>query len=283
MKRRDLLAAAVAAPMLLRGQTHEQGIALLRKMQAALGGVERLVAVRDVDWTTAVKTWKASGAPGPNATRRIRWIRPNILRKDQRVGDVAVSYFFGGKGGWEIVPDLGLMELKGRELKFVRGEAGGFYPNKWLPDRDARLQVGYGGPGIIRITRDGSDFAKDLVVDPGSGLPLRISATSLSGTPATTYRRIRQRLEFIEWQTVEGIKWPHKLLNFHDDVKRAEITTSVIKINSGLDFSELSRKPGAEADKRVPLGATVPVTTRQHSSSRFGPGSRRGRGVPSSP
>ena len=54
MKRRDLLAAAVAAPMLLRGQTHEQGIALLRKMQAALGGVERLVAVRDVDWTTAV-------------------------------------------------------------------------------------------------------------------------------------------------------------------------------------------------------------------------------------
>ena len=263
MKRRDLLAVAVAAPMLLRGQTqrsnrapatHEQGIALLRRMQAALGGVERLVAARDVDWTTPVKTWQASGAPGPNATRRIRWIRPNILRKDQRIGDVAVSYFFGGKGGWEIVPDLGLMELQGRELEVVRGEAGGFYPNKWLPDRDPRLQVGSGGPGIIRITRDGSDFAKDLVVDPGSGLPLRISATSLSGTPATTYRRIRQRLEFIEWQIVEGIKWPHKLLNFHDDVKRAEITTSVIKINSGLDFSELSRKPGGWSGQKGSFG-----------------------------
>ena len=252
MKRRDLFTVAVAAPMLLRGQTqrtntaparHKEGMALLRRMQAALGGVERLVAVRDVDWNAAVKTWKASGAPGPNATRRIRWIRPNILRKDQHIGDAAISYFFDGTGGWEIVPDRGLMELKGRELEFVRGEAGGFYPIKWLPDRDSRLQIGSGGPGIIRITRDGSNVAKDLVVDPESELPVRSLSTHLSGTPATTYRRIRQRLEFIEWRTVDGIEWPQKLLNFHDDVKRAEITTSAIEINLGLDLSELSRKP----------------------------------------
>ena len=252
LRRRDLLATAMGAPMLLRGQTqrtnpapamHEQGLALLRRMQAALGGIEGLLAIRDVDWTAAVKTWKRSGAPSPDATRRIRWIRPNILRKDQRIGEVAVSYFFDGKGGWEIVPDVGLMDLKGRELEFVRGEAGGFYPNKWLPDRDTRLRVGSAGPDIIRISRDGSKAAKDLVVDPEFGLPVRISSEHLSGKPTTTYRRIRQRLEYIGWQTVDGIKWPHKLLNFHDDVKLAEITTSAIEINSGLDVRELARKP----------------------------------------
>jgi hypothetical protein len=196
-----------------------------------------------VDWTAVAKTWNTSGVPGPEFTRRIRWIRPNIFRKDQRGGKIAVSYFFDGQGGWEIIPDGGLMELKGRELEFVRGEAGGFYPTKWLPDRDSRLQIDSGGPGIIRITRDGSDRAKDIVVHPESGLPLRIFGTPLSGTPATTYRRVRQRLEFVAWQTLDGIKWPHKLLNFHDDVKLAEITTSAIKINSGLDLADLSRKP----------------------------------------
>ncbi len=252
MNRRDLLFIAGVAPMLLRGQSTqqpgatpaaEQGMALLRRMQAALGGAERLVAVRDVDWTAAGKTWKASGEPGPGATRRIRWIRPNILRKDQRVGDVIVSYFFDGEGGWELVPDAGLMELKGRELAFVRGEAGGFYPSKWLPDRDPRLRVASGGPDIIRITRKGAESGKDIVVDQESGLPLQILGTPLSGKPATGYRRVRQRLEFVEWRTVGGIKWPHKLRNFHDGALLVELTTSTIAINSGLDLVELSRKP----------------------------------------
>ena len=213
-------------------------------MQAALGGAEHLVAVRDVDWTISGKTWNQSGAPGPDVTRRIRWIRPNIFRKDQRAGNMVVKYFFDGEGGWELVPDGGLLELKGRELDFVRGEAGGFYPRKWLPDRDSRLHITSGGPGVIRVTRQGSTRGKDIVVDRKSGLPLRIIGTTLSGKATTAYQRIGKRLEFVEWRTVEGIKWPLKLFNFHEDSKVAEITTTAIEINSGLERSELSSKPG---------------------------------------
>ena len=252
MNRRDFLPVAGAVPMLLLGQEPQQpeagpaaehGMALLRRMQAALGGAERLMAVRDVDWTTVGKTWTAAGEPGPDATRRIRWIRPNILRKDQRVGEVIVSYFFDGEGGWELIPDAGLIELKDRELEFVRGEAGGFYPGKWLPDRNPRLRVTAGGPDIVRVTKRGAERGKDFVVDPESGLPLHALATPLSGKPTTGYRRVGQRLEFVEWQTVDGIKWPHKLRNFHDDVMLVELTTTAIVINSGLEIVELSRKP----------------------------------------
>ncbi len=74
-------------------------------------------------------------------------------------------------------------------------------------------------------------------------MPLRIVGTTLSGKVGTTYRRIPKKLEFIEWRTVGGIKWPQKLLNFHKGVKVAEITTTEIRTNVGLDPRELSRKP----------------------------------------
>lgn len=252
MKRRDLPLAAGFTPMLLRGQndlppettlTEEQGMALLRRMQFALGGTERLVAVRDVDWTAAGKTWKAAGEPGPDATRRIRWIRPNILRKDQRVGDVIVSYFFDGERGWKFVPDAGLIDLKEKELEFVRGEANGFYPQKLLPDRDPGLRVTAVGTDTIRITKKEVERGTDIVVDLNSGLPLRTFGSPRSGTATTNYGRVSQRLEFVEWQTVAAIKWPHKLRNFHDGAMLVELTTSAITINSGLDLVELSRKP----------------------------------------
>ncbi len=255
MKRRDLLALTVSVPALLRGQAtqsaenastmHEQGMALLRRMQAALGGAEKLAAVRDVDWTITGKTWNRSGAPGPDVTRRIRWIQPNMFRKDQRAGKVVVKYFFDGNGGWELVPGAGLIELKGRELDFVSGEARGTYPRKWLPDRDSRFRVTSGGPNVIRVLKDSSTRGNSIVVDLESGLPLRIAGTTLSGKVGTTYRRLPKRLEFAEWRTVGGIEWPQKLLNFHEDVKVAEITTTEIGIDVGLDPRELSRKPAA--------------------------------------
>ena len=100
-----------------------------------------------------------------------------------------------------------------------------------------------GGPDIIRITRSGAERGKNIVLAQESGLPLRISGTTLSGKPTTGYRRVGKRLEFVEWQTVGGIQWPHKLRNFHDDALLVELTTTAIVINSGLEIVELSRKP----------------------------------------
>ena len=64
MRRRDLLAGALSIPM-LRAQTgsqatvpsvtDQQGLRLIRRMQAAMGSSDRLAAIHDVDWTVAAK------------------------------------------------------------------------------------------------------------------------------------------------------------------------------------------------------------------------------------
>jgi len=212
-------------------------------MQEALGGSEELAAIQDVDWTVRAKTWNQSGAPGPDVERRIRWIRPNVFRKDQRNGERVIKYFFDGEAGWELVPQAGLVELEGRELEFVSGEANSTYPQKWLPDRYPSLRVISGGPDVIRVLGGDGTSGKDIVVDLETGLPLRIVGTTLSGKIGAAYTRVPKRLEFAEWRTVAGIKWPRRLVNFHYGVKLADMTTTEVGIDVGLDIDDLARKP----------------------------------------
>jgi hypothetical protein len=223
-----------------------QALAVLHRMQAALGGADQLAAIRALDWTVSAQTWDASGSPGPDGIRRIRWMRPNLFRKDQHAGSVTVLEFFDGNGGWEVVPDGGLLELKGNELAIVRREAAGFWPNIVLADRSSRFQIRSGGGDSIRITSaDDSDVVVEISVDPGTGLPIRGYSAPLSGSVTTTYQRVRQRMEYREWQSAGAIRWPHKTINYHDDVKRAEITTTEIQLNPSMRPEDLSSQPRA--------------------------------------
>ncbi|MBX9602956.1 MAG: hypothetical protein K2X35_18270 [Bryobacteraceae bacterium] len=167
------------------------------------------------------------------------------LPEDQRSGNLFVIAFFDGTAGWEVVPDAGFLELKSRELEIVRKEARSFLLKLWLADRDPRYRIDSGGDGIIRITA--SDVAVDIFVDPTSGLPVRRSGvnTSASGTVNGSYQQVRQRTEVLEWRTVRGIRWPLRILNIHNGVKRAEIVMNAITINSGLDRNTLSDRAPA--------------------------------------
>ncbi len=76
-----------------------------------------------------------------------------------------------------------------------------------------------------------------------TGLPTRTFGAVLSGTVTTDYQRVRNRSEISEWQAVDGVEWPRKTVKFHDDLKRAEITTTEIKLNSAIRREDLSAKP----------------------------------------
>jgi hypothetical protein len=97
----------------------------------------------------------------------------------------------------------------------------------------------------VRITSaDNSAVAVNIAVDQG-GLPGQAFAASLSGTVATSHQRVRQRMEHGEWQTVGGVRWSRKTINFHDEVKRAEITTTELRLNFGMRRHDLATKPRA--------------------------------------
>jgi hypothetical protein len=208
------------------------GLDLLYKMQQALGGAEKIEAIRDLDWTVKANTFDHAGKPIGRVTRRTRWIRPNYLRLDQvGPGDTYVLYF-DGVNGWEVLPgSTNPIPLAGRELGFAQRYLAGFFLNLWVADRTGNSIITSPAPNVIRIwTRAGF-----------SGITLN-PATRL---PADPNPRV------LEWQAVDGVHFPAHEVNSHSNDGSADIRTVKVVFNSGLTPQELRAKP--------PLGRPVLV------------------------
>src|SRR5262249_13326412 len=73
----------------VRAQTPPQtstpeGLQLLRRMQDALGGAERIASIRDYEETVQARTWNPDGSPLGQVRKRTRWLRsPSAVRLDQ--------------------------------------------------------------------------------------------------------------------------------------------------------------------------------------------------------
>src|SRR4051812_11896137 len=99
------MSRTTAAQTALQSST-PQGLQLLHRMQDALGGAERIAAIRDYEETIVGRTWNPDGSPLGSVRKRTRWIRePNVLRLDQTgARDTYVLFYDGGAGsGWEIL------------------------------------------------------------------------------------------------------------------------------------------------------------------------------------
>jgi hypothetical protein len=211
----------------------QDGTALFHRMQQALGGAEKIASIHDVDELVHAQTWHEDGSARGDVRKRTRWINPNYLRLDQ-VGSDNNTYvlYFDGSSGWEIVPDKsGAVELTGDELKFAQRYVQDLNFKFWLADRDPQYVVTSPAPNVIRLQdkRD-SQNVQDITLDPSSGLPTKRTV----GNKTT---------QFEEWGVAEGVRYPRVSVLFIDNQKRATITVDRIKLNGGLDKSEISAKP----------------------------------------
>ena len=228
----------------------QEGVVLLHKMQDALGGPKRLAAVRDFEETLRAQAWDASGAALGEVRKRTRWMRtPNVVRLDQRgPRGTYVLYFDGGSGsGWEILPDLKspdpfkttgtAIELAGGELQFARGYLSGFELNLWLADQVSGYRVTSPAPNVLRIEHDGS--ATDFTLDPVTCLPVKSAGVSL----ADPDRPVPAEMRYEGWIEVSGVRFPTHRVNYHSGVKRGEVTTEEVRVNTGLRAQDLAAKP----------------------------------------
>jgi hypothetical protein len=218
-------------------------------MQDALGGAKRIAAVRDLEETIRAEAWDASGSPLGEVRKRTRWIlSPSTLRLDQ-IGPrgTYVLYLDGGSGsGWEILPDLRspdilkttgtAIELVGGELEFARGYLSGFDLNLWLADSRG-YAVTAPRPNVLRIEHDGS--ATDFTVDPVTTLPVKTAGVSL----ADPDRPVPEETRYVGWKEISGVRFPTQRVKYLSGVKRGEVTTEAIRVNTGLRFQELAAKP----------------------------------------
>jgi hypothetical protein len=253
-----LFAAAIAA-VFLSGSALPQapapapaadGQQLLRKMQAALGGAEKIAAIRDYEEIVQAKTWNPDGSPLGEVRKRTRWLRsPNAVRLDQ-IGprDTYVLFYDGSSGsGWEILPDMTnpdplkttgkAIALEGGELKFATSYLSGFQFKQWLADRTPGYKVTSPAANVLRIEHDGS--ATDFTLDPATSLPAKSAGISL----ANPDRPVQSEMHFESWNTVAGIRFPAKRANYHGGLKLGEITDAAIRLNVGFTLEQLAAKP----------------------------------------
>jgi len=225
-----LLGSAVA------GQ--DSGLDLLHRMQQALGGANKIAAIRDYEETVNAQTWTHAGKPIGTVVKRTRWIRPNYLRLDQvGPGDTYVLYF-DGTSGWEVLPDKGFLALAGGELEFAKRYLSGFTLNTLLADRLSGYTVSSPEPNVLRIVPDGEPGG-DTILDPTTWLPVSSRGVSLAEpdhpVPAT--------MRFDRWKRVQGVMFATRRRNFHSGDLLADITSTDVKLNSGMKVQDLALKP----------------------------------------
>jgi hypothetical protein len=243
-------ASANLAPQPSPPGSEPDGVRLLHRLQDALGGANRIAAVRDFEETIRAQAWDAAGASLGEVRKRTRWVRtPNVLRLDQRgPRGTYVLYFDGGSGsGWEILPDLTgsdpfkttgtAVALAGGELQFAKGYLSGFELNLWLADQLPGYKVTSPAAQVLRIEHGGT--ATDFTLDPATSLPVKSSGVSL----ADPDHPVPGEMRYEEWRETSGIRFPTRRANYLSGLKRGEVTTADIRVNVGLQPTDLAAKP----------------------------------------
>src|SRR5580698_5189426 len=213
---------------------------LFHRMQTALGGADKIAAIRDFDESVQADAWYSDGRPLGKVRKRTRWIRPNYLRLDQVGPSDTYVLYFDGASGWEILPDKTVANLAGGELKFAQNYLRGLNLNFWLADRDSSRVITSSAPNVIVIATNGDSSQRtEFTLDAATFLPTKETDISLSDPnhPVSSESILDQ------WHTIGGVKFPQRITKFHSGVKVAVITVEQTKLNSGLKAGDLAIKP----------------------------------------
>ncbi|HXA65530.1 MAG TPA: pitrilysin family protein [Bryobacteraceae bacterium] len=209
----------------------EKGKALLQRVQQALGGADKLSAVKDLQYQANVEIQT------PGAVMKVKqtntFLAPSSLRQDIELPFGKQSVYSDGSAGW-MAGMQGMQALPPAVVKQVRGELFRQIALLAMSDRDANRTVNYTGEGTLEISsKDGENVR--LEVDEKTGLP---SKTSYREGGQGTVSQI-----FADWRDVNGIRLPFEWTTMQGDKKFATVKIDSYKINSGLTAEVLSKKP----------------------------------------
>ena len=218
----------------------QDGLPLLRKMQDALGGADKLAAIRDLEQYVIAESFNGNTGRSMGAVRkRTRWIRPSYLRLDQEGPGSTYVLYFDGTAGWEILPGTKeVIALAGGELLFAQNYERNFQLNLWLADRFPRYRVTSPSANVVQIST-GDTTNEVFTLDPASGLPLKSGTMSLSD-PA---HPMTSESVWTTWEDVQGMRFPRSWTVLRSGIKVAEAKDNHTTVNVGLKLEDLAAKP----------------------------------------
>jgi len=209
----------------------QKGKALLQRTQQALGGADKIAAVKDLQYHAQVEV------ETPGATMKAKqtnsYVVPSAMRQDVELPFGKQSVYSDGTAGW-MVSFQGSQNLTPPVVKQMSGEMFRQVLLLVMSDRAADRTVNYAGDGVLDITsKDGN--AAQLIVDEKTGLPAKITySQSGEGSVEQIYT---------DWRDVNGIQMPFKWTVMQGGKKFASVSIDDYKINSGLTQEALSKKP----------------------------------------
>jgi hypothetical protein len=209
--------------------TIEKGKRLLQKVQQAVGGGDKLAAVKDVMQIAEVQLDPALG--GIKMKQTNHWLAPGLFRQEAEGAFGKLTSFTNGSSGWVKSPQ-GEAALVGPMLKQAQGEIFRSYFHLLASDRDPNRTVNYAGSGAIEIS-DKSGASLRLTVDESTGLPLKTSYAGPQGAMEEEWSDLRE---------VDGMKAPFKITLRQGPRKFADVIVQEIKVNTGATEAELSKR-----------------------------------------
>jgi zinc protease len=216
-------------------ETLAHGRELLQRAQQAMGGAEKIAAIKD-ETETAEMVMNPAGGGGMKVKQVNRYILGGQFRTDQELPFGKVIVYSDGKTGWLISPQ-GPGPMPPAVLKQTQGEMFRNLLHVVLSDRDPSLKVNAEGPQAVEIS--GADgLSVRIEMDPGTGLPAREIWRETGGGQSASVEE-----NFAEWREVGGVKLPFKITIMQDGKEASARTVQDYKFNTGLKPEDLSKKP----------------------------------------
>jgi zinc protease len=212
-----------------------QGAQILLRAQQAVGGADKLAAVKD--YTEVEEFLLTSGSGDMKVLQTNRWIAPTTFRQDSMMPNGRISAYSDGRAGWVSTPQ-GFGGLGGTQLKQVQGDLFRLYFRLLLSDRIAGRTVNALDSATIEVS-DPAGQTATLECDAGTGLPrrMRYDLTQTSGAA------LKVTEEFDDFRDVGGVKIPYKIAISRGGQKFADVTVTDYKVNAGLQIRELAKRP----------------------------------------
>ncbi|HTS27327.1 MAG TPA: hypothetical protein VMH81_15730 [Bryobacteraceae bacterium] len=200
---------------------------LLHKVQAAMGGADRLAAIRNYRHVE-----QREGVRGGLLTRS--WCAAGASLEEQ---GQSRAYFDSKAPGWRY--ERGFISDLSAEVG--RQDHFGDLFNLVLADR-MKYAISLEGPLAIRI--EDADLAAVLEIDVSTSLPHRLRGRA--GNPEGS-------VSYDDWREVDRARLPFQRTILRDPQPAIKIATVSWKLNTDLNCLEIGRKPaGAKPAKAIP-------------------------------
>ena len=213
----------------------EEGKRILARLQSAVGGADKLAAVKD--YTAVYEMRLAAASGGETITETDRWMAPGNFREEADRTYGKSMLYSDGKSGWG-VRGRNSTALNGATLKAMQGDVFRSYFGLLLSDRVAGRTVTALDPNTVEIaTADG--LSVQVALDPETGLPQQFSYLN----PVTSGPPVLVQEVVTKFGEVAGVRVPYEISSRQDGNPYSKCSVKDFKVNSGLVLSDLEKRP----------------------------------------